>query len=622
MVQIGDMSYNANHFARLLGYFVSEGNLHKWANTHEGKYKINLSQNKGPVLDDMCGIIDSLKLSYNLCFSREIQGTININDRNLYKWLDKHIGHGSKNKNLPPEVFQWSTKAKTELFNSLIEGDGTTDKRPGRSSKTYYTTSEQLANDVQVLALSLGYSAKIKETKQSKNSFNPTGTIFRVHISGNKDNIQTRLVYNKHVSIEKYEGVIYCYNVPNHLFVTRRNGKVTIQGNTANRATAQTLSRQLVDSVKDIQDALEAQWNHQVIQELLLESTFGEDVLEEENIVHLNFAEIDIQNKIEQEDHALKLWGENAITWDELRSITNREPIPVPEQGEDQDPDKYPEWFNTRWKLFLEPEKLISAVDEPFSQAAQAAAEARSSAMTERGRQEAVSAQEKREAEDRKAKAAKPVVKKDSFLSEAFSELEQDIKVFAQESIQSIGRVDEDRLLAHSRTWAAHIASQMNTKAIVKLIKGFNDQTGGLSGEASQSIIIARNIIVDRIDRLVNKLAVQTIQLISRRVEQLPQSGKISQVLNEYKSEIHIAFDATRFRTDFIWDVELSKAYNYGKLLGLQHLGYRQIDVTAADDSCERCQAFAKDPKDIGLLTIDQIIPLHAGCKCKMNPKE
>jgi TATA-box binding protein (TBP) (component of TFIID and TFIIIB) len=89
-----------------------------------------------------------------------------------------------------------------------------------------------------------------------------------------------------------YDGKIYCYNVPNHLFITRRNGKIAIHGNTANRATSDNMSRNLVDSVKDIQRVLESQFTDFVINELLLESNFGSDVLSEKTAVKLKFKEI------------------------------------------------------------------------------------------------------------------------------------------------------------------------------------------------------------------------------------------------------------------------------------------------------------------------------------------
>jgi 8-oxo-dGTP pyrophosphatase MutT (NUDIX family) len=45
-----------------------------------------------------------------------------------------------------------------------------------------------------------------------------------------------------HVSRETYDGVVWCLEVPHHLFVTRRNGVIAVHGNTVNRSTADALA--------------------------------------------------------------------------------------------------------------------------------------------------------------------------------------------------------------------------------------------------------------------------------------------------------------------------------------------------------------------------------------------
>jgi len=47
------------------------------------------------------------------------------------------------------------------------------------------------------------------------------------------DDFSRTIIFPTHINKVQYTGKVYCYNVPNHLFITRRNGKVTIQGNTA-----------------------------------------------------------------------------------------------------------------------------------------------------------------------------------------------------------------------------------------------------------------------------------------------------------------------------------------------------------------------------------------------------
>lgn len=401
-------------------------------------------------------------------------------------------------------------------------------------------------------------------------------------------------------------------------------------GDTTNRATANTLSRQLIDTVKDVQDALESQWDHEVISELLMESTFGEDVLDEDSMVHLNFAEIDLLNKVDQEKHATELFKSQGITWDEYRGELSREPIRVPENGEDQDPSKWPDWFNTYWKLFEEPLNLIRSADEPYSMAAKQAAESRSMAAT--GVQLGASKEEKKEEirtaaeEDRKTKVAvattkskEPSSKKDHFLSEAFDLFEVDTVSRLRSSLNSRGIVDHPYLLSLARVWADDTSEKLNSLAAAQMIRGFNDQTSFQASLAELHIELGRKAIKERISFRIDKLIKSTISLISKRVDSIPGDVKLSEVQSDYIGELHAAFDAVRFRIDFIWDVEIRKAYNYGRVLGLQFLNESAVELVSHIDSCERCKAMDGQVLEVNTLNIDNVVPHHPGCKCGMK---
>jgi len=113
---------------------------------------------------------------------------------------------------------------------------------------------------------------------------------------------------------------------------------------TANRASARTLSRQLVDTVKDIQLSLAMQFNHFILSELLLESPWASkgDVLSDKYMVRLQFSEIDIDTQIEREKHAADLFESNGITLQEFRKRLGKEPFPLPEDPHDQEPGGFP----------------------------------------------------------------------------------------------------------------------------------------------------------------------------------------------------------------------------------------------------------------------------------------
>lgn len=398
-------------------------------------------------------------------------------------------------------------------------------------------------------------------------------------------------------------------------------------GSSTNRATANTLSRALVDSVKSIQDDLEVQWDHKIINELLLESTFGIDVLEEDNSVHIVFSEIDVLNKMEQEKHAAELFVKNGLTWDEFRNKLGLEPIVVPEDGEDQDPSKYAEWFNTYWKLFEEPLNLIRAVDEPWSLAAQAAAMARTSGITS-GQQK--TAQQTKENEKKKeletaAKGRQQTVKKktkdqiqDNILSEAFITLATDSQNRAVISLNSNGEVDYDYLEKQAYAWVNHMLPKVQLSLMTEFLGGFNDSTSGVVQDYGV-VANAREQIYKRQEYLLIRLVKDSISLAKSRIDRNLKDDTLSETEHEIAKEIRIAFESVQYRTKFMWDTERKKARNYGYLSGGKLMGYSQFQFVAHQDGCEACKAIDGRLSDIAGINMDNIPPLHPSSRMELR---
>ncbi len=98
-------------------------------------------------------------------------------------------------------------------------------------------------------------------------------------------------------------------------------------GDTSNRSTADSLSKALIDSVKDYQAVIEEIINAEVITELLLEANWDFDPLIEENFVELKFKEIDIEEQMKKNVNAQLLFNSDIIDINEARESTGRQPI-------------------------------------------------------------------------------------------------------------------------------------------------------------------------------------------------------------------------------------------------------------------------------------------------------
>lgn len=96
---------------------------------------------------------------------------------------------------------------------------------------------------------------------------------------------------------------------------------------TANRSTADSLSKALIDSVKDYQSVMEDIINSEVISELLLEGDFGFDPLIEDNFVALKFKEIDIEEQMKKNVNSQLLYNADLIDINEAREVIGHQPL-------------------------------------------------------------------------------------------------------------------------------------------------------------------------------------------------------------------------------------------------------------------------------------------------------
>lgn len=207
-----------------LGYFLSEGGL-----AIKGRNRfLSLSQKKQPGVDKIDSCLS--RLPFSVCRYIGGDGAVrwNIYGKALSVWLAAHVGTYCYNKRIPRRFMGLSVRQLGIMFDALILGDGSVDPREGRTGKSYYSTSKQLADDVHELTVKLGYSTSVSCRPDRRGG--KRRDMHRVLMCERKEH---DLQSASHIQREQYEGDVYCFRVPTGLFVTRRNGKVAIQGNTA-----------------------------------------------------------------------------------------------------------------------------------------------------------------------------------------------------------------------------------------------------------------------------------------------------------------------------------------------------------------------------------------------------
>lgn len=243
-------------YLKFLGYLVSEGCLY----APDGKVmlsQLTSSDCYEDMLDCMtrfAALVNKSCKSYTKvvgsgysanCPKEKWEGI--ICSKSLLNHFMNEIGNGisaySIEKHLPRWVFDLSPQLLKILLRSLVFGDGTeSTSKYGTGSKNYkYSTiSKQLADDVYELVIKSGFVPNIcVSNKNTQDNRNVTEYIVMWSDTnyGNEP-----LIYGGEKSQENngggatakeiyYNDLVWCFEVPTGLFVTRRNNKISIQGN-------------------------------------------------------------------------------------------------------------------------------------------------------------------------------------------------------------------------------------------------------------------------------------------------------------------------------------------------------------------------------------------------------
>jgi hypothetical protein len=221
-------------YMQLMGMYLSEGCISKRRNDGSASV-ISISQLKGGrihwKMSRLRNDYPDIKINEYCHYRRSLnryEMTWTIPNRELATQFDIECGNGCKVKHIPRWVFNCSRRIMTILLDTMIAGDGTIRKK--QKTIIYYTSSKQLANDVQELAFHCGYETSLYGPYKNVAQNGTTCDIYQIHI--NKTPRKIRILDRRNIHIEPVVNQrIVCFSVPNSILITRRNGHVAIQGN-------------------------------------------------------------------------------------------------------------------------------------------------------------------------------------------------------------------------------------------------------------------------------------------------------------------------------------------------------------------------------------------------------
>jgi thymidylate synthase (FAD) len=224
-LRFDDASYPAKPLLRVVGLFIGDGHLP--ASSH---IQFNLrKQREITFLREACAGA-GLELKQ---WGRRLAIPVGDELRALFAAC-----YRDREKVVPRNLLQLDASLLGELFEGLLASDGTTvTRRSGTRRETFYTTSRQLADDVQELALRLGRSATVRPHRvRPGDGHYGRKPRYRVVVFAPRNQrpalCRTRAEADNQMGVELYSGEIHCVEVPNRTLYVRRNGYPVFCGNT------------------------------------------------------------------------------------------------------------------------------------------------------------------------------------------------------------------------------------------------------------------------------------------------------------------------------------------------------------------------------------------------------
>jgi len=450
----------------------------------------------------------------------------------------------------------------------------------------------------------------------------------------------------------------------------------------ANRSTAESFSRSLVDAVKDLQLVIKQVFETEVVMELLLESGMIRnpmDLFDEDNMIFMDWHEIDIDYLVKIQNHNLDVFLKNGITYSELRQCLGKDPI---KKGSKEEAD-------LQWSWFELPSLLIRAVDEPYLELLSARTEG-----IDINEEDVSQARKYKEKLIKLGKAQPSSAAKKPPASKSKTNISAKVKPTNQHGSAVPVKPGKDALVRDSAVVPGTITKYANKnllkddykrtrRVISDFIRAqdgkFNDRDMGyikqlLNHEKEKTLkkIRAMCYRAYREGKGGTKLPLVAIDYIDSRTERYMKrfynslySNISKAIVDSVKPDVKISpdaavanrFDALEFRIEAMGHVEPKKAYALGKAhrwlidhgfidssnpvvwkknkkTGKKELKLKiknetpskvvpVLTIEPGDSACDKCEFISEnvivtDPYDMYFGDLEKFAPFHPNCECKV----
>lgn len=363
---------------------------------------------------------------------------------------------------------------------------------------------------------------------------------------------------------------------------------------TSNKSTSDNQASDLFDGVKDFQRVFTEIVQHQIINELLYEGGY-DPVLNPEDRVNFEFVEIDTDSQIKKENHAVQLYTQNVINFDEVRNDLGRTPVS----------DDLSRFF---FKLVNNPSATAAAqntsnnIDQPTNQnGTQGAPNTRSSTDLSKNLTEFNESVN---------------LTSELLVDEYYSSLKRNWENLQNDLVESFKKKSSNYARNLSFEMVRRSLKQRGHKYIEHaLTQGHNELLKETKKSSTPMSASFMNLAINRInhstDESIDKLTNDMIYLVNQ-VEK--KEDPITYLLSAFESNI--------YRLKLISQAEIYKAYNYGRAVTAKSLGYRYVQAEYSEGACTACEEKSHKLVDLNQPNLfESLPPHHPQCVCIVHTK-
>jgi len=218
-VEVLGKPIETNEFIKFVSNIINYGSLHNPSKFRLGKclnFTINTNNtNFDNIRDNVLSILNQYKAPKETYKKVKNKNKVIYNAITYHAFLNDYF-----TKNLFKEIHNFNSTDIDKLLELI--------SKPKGNSFAFYTQSLSLANNIQILALKAGYAPSLQQYKKKTKK----NIEYYVSWSKTQDGKYPYVIGKKnHITKEQYNGTVWCMQVPSGIFVTRRNGKIGIHGN-------------------------------------------------------------------------------------------------------------------------------------------------------------------------------------------------------------------------------------------------------------------------------------------------------------------------------------------------------------------------------------------------------